>query len=450
VNDHAFMGRALQLAALGLYTTDPNPRVGSVVVRDGMIVGEGAHWRAGEPHAEMHALQAAGDLARGATVYITLEPCSHHGRTPPCADALVAAGVGRVVVAMQDPNPLVSGRGLERLRAAGIAVETGLLEFEARALNPGFVRRMHSGRPWVRVKLASSLDGRTAMASGESKWITGPAARRDVQHWRARAGAILTGSGTVLADDPHLTVRLSPAELVADGGTDPAPYPELENIPIRQPLRVVVDSQLQIPRAARLLDGGSVLVLTSASRADSEKAHELRRRGAEVVAVSAHAGSVSLGNLRGRGPEGLAVAAQADSDALSGLQGQGAEGLAIAGWAEGQTRELRGREAGAAVIAGTQESRLDLSAVLDLLGERGVNELHVEAGSGLAGALARWGLVDEWLFYLAPCLMGSGARPLLDWPLQQMAERAELDVFACDWVGDALRLRAYPLPASTA
>ncbi|MBS0002864.1 MAG: bifunctional diaminohydroxyphosphoribosylaminopyrimidine deaminase/5-amino-6-(5-phosphoribosylamino)uracil reductase RibD [Thioalkalivibrio sp.] len=378
------MGRALQLAELGLYTTDPNPRVGSVVVRDGKIVGEGAHWRAGEPHAEIHALRAAGDLVRGATVYITLEPCAHHGRTPPCADALVAAGVARVVVAMQDPNPLVSGRGLERLRAEGIAVENGVLEFEARALNPGFVRRMETGRPWVRVKLASSLDGRTAMASGESKWITGPAARRDVQHWRARASAILTGSGTVLADDPHMTVRLSPAELLSDRGIDPARHSELKGIPARQPLRVVVDSELQMPLQARLLDEGAVLVLTSAHRADSDKAGELRARGAEVLGMPA-----------------------------------------------------------------LEEGRLELSPVLDLLGERGVNELHVEAGSGLAGALARHGLVDEWLFYLAPCLMGSGARPLLDWPLQHMAERAELDVFACDWIGDALRLRAYPLPAGT-
>lgn len=449
MNDHAFMGRALELAALGQYTTDPNPRVGSVVVRDGNIVGEGAHWRAGAPHAEIHALQAAGDLARGATVYITLEPCSHHGRTPPCADALLAAGVGRVVVAMQDPNPLVSGRGLERLRAAGIAVDTGVLEFEARALNPGFVRRMHSGRPWVRVKLASSLDGRTAMASGESKWITGPAARRDVQHWRARAGAILTGSGTVLADDPHLTVRLSPAELLADRGIDPARYRELKGMPIRQPLRVVVDSQLQMPRGARLLDGGPVLVLTSAARADSEKADELRRRGAEVTALAPHATSDTLGQLHGRGPEGLGIPEPVASDALGGFQGQGAEELAVAGWAADPPPDAGRQDDGLTAMTGEQDSRLDLSAVLDLLGERGVNELHVEAGSGLAGALARWGLVDEWLFYLAPCLMGSGARPLLDWPLQQMAERAELDVFACDWVGDALRLRAYPLPAST-
>ncbi len=378
------MGRALQLAALGLYTTDPNPRVGSVVVRDGGIVGEGAHWRAGEPHAEIHALRAAGDLARGATVYITLEPCSHHGRTPPCADALIAAGVARVVVAMEDPNPLVAGRGLTRLRDAGIAVESGILEVEARALNPGFVRRMRSGRPWVRVKLASSLDGRTAMASGESKWITGAPARRDVQHWRARAGAILTGSGTVLADDPHLTVRLTPHELLADDGVDPIAFAARVGERVRQPTRVVVDSRLQTPRSARLLDGGPVWILTTEERAASDKAEALRARGAEMVAVAA-----------------------------------GGDGL------------------------------LDLAAVLDFLGQREVNELHAEAGSGLAGALARRGLVDEWLLYLAPCLMGSGARPLLDWPLQRMAERAELDIFACDRVGDALRLRAYPLPVAT-
>lgn len=384
MNDQGFMGRALQLAALGLYTTDPNPRVGSVVVRDGGIVGEGAHWRAGESHAEIHALRAAGDRARGATVYITLEPCSHHGRTPPCADALIAAGVARVVVAMTDPNPLVAGRGLNRLRGAGIAVESGILEFEARALNPGFVRRMQSGRPWVRVKLASSLDGRTAMASGESKWITGAPARRDVQHWRARAGAILTGSGTVLADDPHLTVRLTAHELLADDGLDPAAFAAWVGESVRQPTRVVVDSRLQTPRSARLLDGGPLLILTTEERADSDKADALRARGAEIAAAPT-------------GPDG----------------------------------------------------QLDLAAVLDYLGQREVNELHAEAGSGLAGALARFGLVDEWLFYLAPCLMGSGARPLLDWPLQRMSERAELDIFACDRVGDTLRLRAYPLPATT-
>jgi len=373
------MARALQLARLGRYTTDPNPRVGSVVVQGGVIVGEGTHWIAGQAHAEIQALQAVTGDPRGATVYITLEPCSHHGRTPPCADALIAAGVARVVVAMQDPNPRVAGRGLERLRAAGIAVTVGVLEAEAQALNPGFLRRMQRGRPWVRVKLAASLDGRTAMASGESQWITGPSARRDVQHWRAQAGAILTGSGTVLADDPQLTVRRSPAELIADEGVDPSVYPELVAAAVRQPLRVVIDSQLRVPPAARVFDGGDVILMTCRERAASEAARALRARGGQVL------------------------------DVPTAANGQ-----------------------------------VDLSAVLDWLGARGVNELHVEAGPGLAGALARHGLVDEWLLYLAPCLMGSGARPLLDWPLETMAERAQLEIFACDWVGDALRLRAFP------
>ncbi|HNG49161.1 MAG TPA: bifunctional diaminohydroxyphosphoribosylaminopyrimidine deaminase/5-amino-6-(5-phosphoribosylamino)uracil reductase RibD, partial [Plasticicumulans sp.] len=203
------MARALALAARGLNTTSPNPRVGCVLVApDGEVIGEGWHERAGEPHAEVHALRAAGGRARGATAYVTLEPCSHHGRTPPCADALIEAGVARVVAAMADPNPQVAGRGLARLRAAGIAVECGLLEAEALALNAGFVQRMTRARPWLRLKLAASLDARTALASGESQWITGEAARTDVQRLRARACAVLTGSGTVLADDPGLDVRL--------------------------------------------------------------------------------------------------------------------------------------------------------------------------------------------------------------------------------------------------
>ncbi|HSW15104.1 MAG TPA: bifunctional diaminohydroxyphosphoribosylaminopyrimidine deaminase/5-amino-6-(5-phosphoribosylamino)uracil reductase RibD, partial [Solimonas sp.] len=213
-----FMARALQLAGQGRYGTHPNPRVGCVIVRGGEIVGEGFHQRAGEPHAEVHALRAAGELARGAELFVTLEPCSHHGRTPPCADALVAAGVSKVWAAMQDPNPLVAGQGLERLRAAGIEVECGLMEASARRLNRGFVSRMSRGRPWLTLKLGSSLDGRTAMASGESQWITGPEARADVQRLRAEAGAVMTGVGTVLADDPQLTVRLSLADL---GGAIP-------------------------------------------------------------------------------------------------------------------------------------------------------------------------------------------------------------------------------------
>ena len=207
LTDDEWMARALQLAARGCYTTHPNPNVGCVLVREGRVVGEGWHQKAGEPHAEVHALRVAGELARGATAYVTLEPCSHYGRTPPCALALVEAGVSRVVVAMMDPNPLVAGRGLQILRDAGIEVSCGIGEAEAQALNPGFIKRMKTGLPWVRVKLAASLDGRTALANGQSQWITGSAARADVQRWRARSSAILSGADTVLCDNPSLNVR---------------------------------------------------------------------------------------------------------------------------------------------------------------------------------------------------------------------------------------------------
>src|SRR5690606_31605931 len=231
--DQDFMNRALELAERGLYTTTPNPRVGCVIVRDGAVVGEGWHERAGEAHAEIVALRAAGDAARGAHVYVTLEPCCHHGRTPPCTEALVAAGVARVVAAMQDPNPLVAGAGLARLRAAGIATEHGMLAEKARELNIGFVSRMQRGRPWLRLKVAATLDGRTAAANGASQWITGAEARADGHAWRARACAVMTGIGTVEADDPRLTVR--------------------EVKTPRQPLRIVLDSRLRIAPQASVL-----------------------------------------------------------------------------------------------------------------------------------------------------------------------------------------------------
>lgn len=242
--DYRWMARALTLARRGLYSVDPNPRVGCVLVREGAIVGEGWHERAGEAHAEVIALAAAGRQARGATVYVTLEPCCHYGRTPPCTEALLQAGVARVAAAMRDPNPQVAGQGLAILREAGVAVDCGLLEAEARALNPGFIQRMTQGRPFVRLKLAMSLDGRTALASGESQWLTGEAARQDVQRLRARSSVILTGIGTVLADDPGLNVRL----------------PEVS----RQPLRVILDSDLRTPPTARTLQlPGSVLIFTA-------------------------------------------------------------------------------------------------------------------------------------------------------------------------------------------
>lgn len=276
--DHDYMARALRLAERGLLTTSPNPRVGCVLVKDGRIIGEGWHEKAGEPHAEVHALRAAaasGHDTKGATAYVTLEPCSHHGRTPPCADGLVAAGVARVVTAMQDPNPLVAGNGLERLAAAGIDTACGLLENEARELNIGFVSRMTRGRPWVRLKAAASLDGKTALNNGQSQWITGPDARQDGHRWRARACAILTGIGTVRDDDPQLSVR---------GVETP-----------RQPRRVVVDSRLEMPPAARLLEGGNVLVATAVEHA--ARAEALRLRGAEVVLLPNSEGKVDLAAL---------------------------------------------------------------------------------------------------------------------------------------------------------
>jgi diaminohydroxyphosphoribosylaminopyrimidine deaminase/5-amino-6-(5-phosphoribosylamino)uracil reductase len=331
--DSRWMAQALRLAERGLYTTSPNPRVGCVLVKDGRVVGEGWHERAGEPHAEVHALRAAADAARGATAYVTLEPCSHHGRTPPCADTLIDAGVARVVVAMQDPNPLVAGSGIAKLRAAGIEVECGLMEAVARELNIGFCARMTRGRPWVRSKVGMSLDGRTALANGVSQWITGEAARQDVQRWRARSCAVLTGIGTVLADDAQLNVRSVETP--------------------RQPLRVVLDSELQTPPSARILQplrapasggGGEGAVLIYAAVQDAEKIAALERTGAMVCVLPDDARQV------------------------------------------------------------------DLNAVLSDLAQRGVNEVLVEAGSTLNGALLKAGLVDELLLYVAPQLLGDAAR----------------------------------------
>lgn len=360
VDDHRYMARALQLARRGLYTTHPNPRVGCVIVRDGMIVGEGWHERAGEPHAEVHALRMAGEQARGATVYVTLEPCAHFGRTPPCAHALVQAGVKRVIAAMVDPNPLVAGKGLQLLAQAGIATAAGLLQAEARALNPGFIMRMEHHRPFVRVKTAMSLDGRTAMASGESVWITGEAARRDVQYWRAQAGAILTGIGTVLADNPSLNVRLSAAELGINGV-------------VRQPIRVVLDSHLRIPVNAKLLGlEGQTCIYTCSQ--DSAKIARLQQAGARI-------------------------------------------------------RQFQGE-------------RLALAEVMAALVVDGINEVHVEAGATLNGALLAQGLVDELVIYLAPHLMGSDARALFHLPLAHMHERLNLTIRDIRAVGADWRMIA--------
>lgn len=360
------MARALELARKGLYSTHPNPRVGCVIVRDGQVVGEGWHVRAGEPHAEVHALRQAGERARGATAYVTLEPCSHHGRTPPCADALVAAGVGRVVAAMQDPNPQVAGRGLKRLEDTGIAVSSGVLEAEAKTLNAGFIKRMEQGLPFVRVKLAMSLDGRTAMASGESQWITGPAARAAVQRLRARASVVLTGADTVLMDAARLTVR--PDELGLDA--------ELTALAAsRPPLRVLVDGRLRVPSDVPFFQAGPALVATALEGREAPAGHEL-------IAVP------------------------------------GADG------------------------------RVDLRRLLEALASRGVNEVLVEAGPRLAGAFAQAGLVDEYQIFFAGKFLGSGARPLLDWPLERMAEAPELSIVEVRAVGEDWRVIAVPrLPA---
>jgi diaminohydroxyphosphoribosylaminopyrimidine deaminase/5-amino-6-(5-phosphoribosylamino)uracil reductase len=358
-HDSRYMRRALELAERGLYTTDPNPRVGCVLVRDGRVLGEGWHERAGEAHAEINALSAAGAAAQGATAYVTLEPCAHTGRTPPCVQALIGARIARVVYACGDPNPLVNGAGVAALRAAGIDTVGEVLAAEARALNPGFFKRMRSGMPWVRVKLGASLDGRTALANGASRWITGPAARQDAQRFRARSSVVLSGSGTVLADDPALNVRI-------EGAT-------------RQPLRVVLDSELRVPPQARMFDReGPALVFTAST--DAARRAELERRGVQVEAVARAVGG-----------------------------------------------------------------GLDLEALLRRLAERAANEIWVEAGARLGGALLRAQLVDEFIVYLAPSLLGPTARPLVELPeIKELGQRMRLEFTECKPVGPDLRLTAVP------
>jgi diaminohydroxyphosphoribosylaminopyrimidine deaminase/5-amino-6-(5-phosphoribosylamino)uracil reductase len=328
--DHAYMDQALSLAARGLYTTDPNPRVGCVLARDGRVVGEGWHERAGQAHAEVSALRAAGAAARGATAYVTLEPCSHHGRTPPCADALIEAGIRRVVCAVVDPNPLVAGTGIKRLEAAGIALSVGLNAAEARALNVGFFSRFERGRPWIRLKLAMSLDGRTAPAGGGRQWISGEASRADVQQWRARSSAVLTGAGTVRIDDPRLDVRL-----------EYGPW-------VRQPSRVVLDPARSCPADAQVFRQEGALVFTAVQAARPD-------------------------------------AARADAARLP------------------RVREERVPAAG---------RRRALGAVAARLAELEMNEVLVECGPTLAAGFLEAGLVDEFILYIAPVLLGADAAPL--------------------------------------
>ena len=357
--DEAAMRRALELAQRGLYSTHPNPRVGAVLARDEEIVGEGWHERAGEPHAEPIAIRAAGERARGATAYVTLEPCNHHGRTPPCVDVLLAAGVRRVVYAVGDPNPRVNGAGAKRLREAGLKVQSGLCDSQASELNAGFLMRMRHGRPFVRLKTGASLDGRVALANGKSKWITSDAARADVQHWRAQSGAVLTSAATVLADDPRLDVRIETP---------------------RQPMRVVLDRRRALRKSARILaPPGDVLVFAAPTATNKAGPSDER-----------------LGNAR-------------------------VERVRVA------------------------RSHLDLGAVLARLAELEVNDVLVEAGSRLAGALFAAGLVDEWLLYIAPKLLGKDAKPLTTLArLTSLDAAPEFELLDSKAIGPDMRLRLRP------
>lgn len=360
------MAQALHLARQGLYTTTPNPRVGCVIVKNNQFVGAGAHLKAGEPHAEVYALRQAGAQAEGADIYVTLEPCSHHGRTPPCVEAVIAAKPRRVIIAMQDPNPLVAGRSVAALRALGIEVVVGVMEHEARALNSGFICRMTRGLPYVRSKIAASLDGRTALNNGKSQWITGEQARRDVQHWRAQSCAILTGIGTVLADNPSMTVRLGDVT--------------------RQPLRIIVDSRLQTPVDSKMLDPVTLKhspVLIAYAEDRNQCADRLQQAGAELVHL-------------------------ADSD-----------------------------------------NKVDLKALLQVLAQRGINDVLVEAGQALNGALLHAGLIDEFVFYYASKLMGDAAKAMFAMPeLTEMQQAIDLQIIDIRQVGQDIRLQAKPLKAS--
>ncbi len=348
------MATALRLARRGLFTTDPNPRVGCVIAGKENVLGLGWHEQAGGPHAEIMALREAGESARGKTAYVTLEPCSYHGRTPPCADALLEAGIKRVVVAAKDPNPQVNGNGLQRLRTAGVKVESGLMASAAESLNPGFTMRMKKGRPWVRVKSAISLDGRTALRNGDSKWISSEASRLDVQRWRARSSAILTGIGTVLADDPAMDARVDQA--------------------VQQPLRVVADSRWRTPPDSRILAGpGSTLIAGNAA---------------------------------------LPIPAALQSN---------------------EARCLR---------LPARSGALDLLDLMEALAEMEINEIQVEAGARLCGALFKEQLIDELLIYQAPILLGDGGPgPIAFGPLESMAERTHLELLETSQLGDDLRLR---------
>ncbi|HEX5054974.1 MAG TPA: bifunctional diaminohydroxyphosphoribosylaminopyrimidine deaminase/5-amino-6-(5-phosphoribosylamino)uracil reductase RibD [Gammaproteobacteria bacterium] len=371
--DHQYMARALQLAARGLYTTQPNPRVGCVLVRNKRVVAEGWHEYAGGPHAEIMALKKAGIDAEGATAYVTLEPCSHQGKTPPCVDALIAHRLARVVVAMQDPNPLVDGDGMQRLREAGVRVDAGLMASQAAALNPGFIKRMQAQRPFIRLKQGISLDGGTALANGMSQWISGENSRIDVHRLRARSSAILTGVDTVLSDNPAMTIRLESLAVLGELEAESSSR-------IKQPLRIIIDSNLRTPPDARVLKlPGDVLIVTVSD--DPARGAVLTSDHVEVVRLPA---------------------------------------------------DERGKP--------------DLHDLMSILAAGQVNELLVECGGRLAGALLARRLVDEIVLYVAPCLLGSSARGLFDIePLQDMRERIELDIQEIRPIDRDIRIIARPV-----
>ena len=361
--DYSFMARTLQLAEQGMHSTMPNPRVGCVIVKDGKILGEGAHLKAGFAHAEIFALQQAAGHTNDATAYVTLEPCNHTGRTPPCTQALVDAGIKKVIIAMQDPNPLVAGSGIAYLRAQGVEVQLGLMQTQALSLNPGFTSRMITNKPFVRCKIAASLDGKTALNNGLSQWITSDPARLDVQHWRARSCAILTGIGTVLTDNPRLTVR---------------------DIPIdRQPLRVIVDSHLKISPSANILKNGHALIAFACDNEQGDaqlKTQQLISTGAQLIKLPNNTGGVCLKSLLSH---------------LASLQ---------------------------------------------------INEVLVEAGQTLNGALLSQGLIDELLIYYAPKLMGSVAKTLFALPeFADMNQAISLDILDVRKIGVDIRLQAKPV-----
>ncbi|MGK0271001.1 MAG: diaminohydroxyphosphoribosylaminopyrimidine deaminase [Cocleimonas sp.] len=369
--DQNYMARAIQLAKKGHFTTHPNPRVGCVIVKNNQIIGEGYHLVAGQPHAEVNALSSVkstnASLIENATAYVTLEPCSHIGKTPPCADALVNSGVKRVVVAMLDPNPQVSGRGVKKLLDANIDVSVGILEEQSRVLNPGFIKRMEKNRPFIRIKMAMSLDGKTAMSSGESQWITGSEARQDVQRLRAQSDAILTGTGTVIDDNPSLNVRLKPIDLG---------FEEDQFESCRQPLRVVLDSYLRIQSSAKMLSlPGDTLIYTC--NGDNDKIQELSQSGAEVKVLTT--------------------------------------------------------------------SHISLHDVVSDLAAREINEVHVEAGATLCGALLSEQLVDEIIIYMAPTILGGDAKSLFNLPaLQLIKDKVGLDIKDIRAIGKDWRITAIP------